>query len=195
MKPIVREEILDLTAYERIRPEMRRAAIAERQKRRVLVGDKMSLVFENRETVRYQIQEMIRAERIVEAAAVDHEIETYNELLPRPNQLAATLFIEADPDTIREDVDLFLGLDRGEHVWFDLEEGMRILASFAPGQSEEGKISSVQYIRFPFSPEQKESFAAGQNPVGLVVDHPNYQARTVLDPALRRALAADLGEE
>jgi hypothetical protein len=116
MEPVRIEELKDLATYERMRPELRKRVIELRRDRRIAAGEKLSLVFENRETVLYQVQEMLRAERITANGAIQHELDTYNELLPRSDSLAGTLFIElAQSDRIREELEEFLGLDRGDH--------------------------------------------------------------------------------
>lgn len=195
MEPIHREEIRDLSAYERIRPEMRKRIITLRRERRVAAGDHISVVFENRETVLYQIQEMLRAERIVEEEAIRHELDTYNELLPKPQSLAGTLFVElTESDRIREELEAFVGLDRGEHVWFDVEGADRAVGRFAQGQSEEGRISSVQYVQFPFSREGVRAFRDFSLPAAFVVEHPNCKVRVPLEGSIRRALAEDFTE-
>jgi hypothetical protein len=192
MEPIRREEIKDLTAYERTRAESRKRIITLRRQRRVSAGDRISVVFENRETVLYQIQEMLRAERIVDEDAIQHELDTYNELLPRPDSLAGTLFIElTESERIREELEEFLGLDRGEHVWFDLGGSERAIARFAEGQSEDGRISSVQYVQFPFTRQGIAAFRDSAIPVSFVVEHPNYRVRFPIDEATRRLLAED----
>ena len=94
MRPIAAGEILNLYDYEKVREARRRAVIALKAERRVAVGRHLSFVFENRETVWFQIQEMIRAERLVDDAKIAEEIAVYNTLLPRPGELAATMFIE-----------------------------------------------------------------------------------------------------
>jgi hypothetical protein len=178
-----------------VRAEFRKQAMEAKHVRRVLLGEKISIVFENRTTVLYQIQEMIRAERIVEEAAIAHEMETYNELLPKPMSLAGTLFLElTDAKRIREELEGFLGLDSGEHLWFELGAAGKVYARFAEGQSEEGRISSVQYLQFPFTKEAVEAFLNPAHPVGLAVEHPSYRASAPVEGALRRSLIEDLKE-
>lgn len=193
MEAIRREEIKDLTAYERMRPEFRKRIIALRRERRIAAGGRISVVFENRDTVLYQIQEMLRAERIVDEGAIQHELDTYNELLPKSRSLAGTLFIElTESERIREELEEFLGLDRGEHVWFELGGTERAPARFADGQSEEGRISSVHYVQFPFSSEGAAAFRDPALPVWFVVEHPNYRARVPVEGISRRSLLEDL---
>lgn len=195
MRGISREEVQDLTTYEKGRGAARIAVIRLRDLRRVQAGDKLSLVFENRQTVLYQIHEMVRAERMIDEAAIAHEIETYNALIPGPGELSATLFIEvSDPGRIRDDLESFLGLDRGQHVAFDLGAEGKVFASFEEGHSEEARISAVHYVRFAFTPEQVRSFTSGESKVEFIVDHPKYQWRGALTPEARASLASDFEE-
>ena len=117
MRPVETSEILNLYDYERVREARRRAIIALKSERRVEVGRYLSFVFENRETVWFQIQEMVRAERIVDEGRIAEEVEVYNGLLPRPGELAATMFIEiAESAQIKPVLDTLLGIDVGDHV-------------------------------------------------------------------------------
>ncbi len=193
MKRIGVEDLRDLTEYERIRPDFRNHIIDLKNRRRIQAGEKISIVFENRETVLYQIQEMIRAERIVSPEGIAHELETYNAILPQDGSLAGTLFIEIrDSGNIRADLDSFIGLDRGEHVWFDLGSGGRVVGRFAEGQSEEGRITSVHYVQFPFSASAVGAFCDPAHPVALVVEHAAYRASVPVEGSTRRSLAEDL---
>lgn len=192
MKPITRDEVQDLTTYEKGRNDARLDVIRLRQLRRIQAGEKLSLVFENHATVLYQIHEMVRAERMVEDAAIEHEIETYNALIPKPGELSATLFIEvSDPARIRADLETFLGLDQGEQIWFELEGVGRALARFEEGHSEPGRIAAVHYVRFHFTPEQVARFLDPEAKAELVVAHPNYQWRTLVNGPARASLIED----
>ena len=167
--------------------------IALKSERRVEVGRYLSFVFENRETVWFQIQEMVRAERIVDDGKVAEEIEVYNTLLPRPGELAATMFIEiGEAERIKPVLDSLLGIDTGDHV--RLTVGPHAIPGvFEAGHSDEelGKLSAVHFVRFALPPRGPP----GSSPtaeVALVVDHPGDRGRTVLTPTVRRRLAADL---
>jgi hypothetical protein len=192
MNPVDPREILNLYDYEKVRDARRRAVIALKDERRVTVGRYLSFVFENRETVWFQIQEMVRAERIVDEARIAEEVEVYNTLLPRPGELAATMFIEiGDPAQIKPVLDSLLGIDVGGHV--RLEVGAHAITGvFESGHSDEelGKLSAVHFVRFPLSPASRRAFPDAE--VALVVDHPGDRGRTVLTPAVRRRLADDL---
>jgi hypothetical protein len=192
VRPITADEILNLVEYEKVRQARREAVIALKGDRRVGVGRYLSFVFENRETVWFQIQEMIRAERIVEEPKIADELEVYNTLLPRPGELAATLFIEiGDAAQIKPVLDTLQGIDTGDRV--RLEVGPHVIVGrFEAGHSDEerGKLSAVHFVRFALPDAARAAFASAE--VALVVDHPGDRGRTVLTPAARRRLAEDL---
>ncbi len=192
MNPVTRPEILNLYEYETVRDGRRQEIIALKRRRRVGVGRYLSFVFENRETVWFQIQEMIRAERIVDEAKIADEVRVYNGLLPDAGELAATMFIEiGDADAIKPVLDALLGIDTGEYV--RLEVGPHVVAGrFETGHSDEarGKLSAVHFVRFVLPPAARAAFATSE--VALVVAHPNERARTVLCPETRASLAEDL---
>lgn len=193
MKKIEPGEILDLTAYERIRPRYVEELIAHKRPRRVAVGDALCFIFEDRRTVLFQIQEMTRAERTVDPRAIADEVEVYNELVPDANALSATLMIEIpDRTKIRGELDRLIGID--EHVFLDVA-GETVQATFDPKQFEEDRISAVQYVRFPLGPALAERFRDPQIPAELRVDHPNYSSKTRLDGEVRLALIRDLEED
>jgi hypothetical protein len=151
----------------------------------------MTLVFENRETVRFQIQEMVRVERIVRPDKVQEEVDVYNELLPGPNEVAATLFIEVtEYDKAQSTLDRFLGLDEPGRLTLSIGP-RRYPALFAPGQSREDRISAVHYIRFRLGEEERELLARGEHAV-LQVDHAGYQARQALSFESVEELLQDL---
>jgi hypothetical protein len=196
MKPIRLDEIKNLVEYEKVREAMRARIIALKKNRRVSVGENLTLLFENRDTVLYQIQEMIRTERIVEDARIQDEIDAYNALIPSEGELSATLFIEIPDlhlmkqDEVRAAVNRFQGLDRG---CVRLVVGAAALpARFEGGHSKEEKMAAVQYVRFEVPAGAAKELGDGKAPVRLVVDHPGYDAATDLTAEVRRELAADL---
>lgn len=150
----------------------------------------MTLVFENRDTLLFQIQEMLRAERITAEHAVQSEIDVYNPLLPDAGELSATLFVEiTDAARIREDLHGLVGLD--EHVSLVLGE-RRCPARFEAGRSTAERLASVQYIRFPVDPGGRAALLDAASPARLEIDHPRYQHVVELDRAMRESLADDL---
>ena len=117
MKKVALDDILGFTAYEKVREKFREDIIEKKKKRRVAVGDKVSIVFENRDTVIFQIQEMLRAEKIADLDKIREEIAVYNELIPNPSELSATLFLEIEDQThLREDLLKFLGIDESVYL-------------------------------------------------------------------------------
>ena len=196
MNPITIRDIQNLHEYELARSDTRQRVIDLKKRRRVALGPLMTLVFENRDTVRFQIQEMLRAERIVRPEKVQEQIDVYNELLPEPGQVAATLFIEVtDPAAVQSTLDGFVGLDEPGRLVLTLG-GRAFSALFAAGQSREDRISAVHYIRFPLGGEGARLLADGA-PAVLGVDHGGYRAEAALPKEtveeLRRDLEPDRG--
>jgi hypothetical protein len=189
VKKVGLDDILGFSGYEKVREDFLRRIIELKRKRRISIGDRVSLVFENRDTVIFQIQEMLRAERITDLDKIRDEITVYNELIPEPSELSATLFLEIEDQTnLREDLLKFLGID--EAVYLNVGRHS-IRGRFEEGHSKEDKISAVQYVRFPFGPEARQALVNGE-PAELVIDHPNYQARAVLAAEAQQSLAQDL---
>lgn len=189
MKKIVLDDILGFAAYEQVREKFRNDIIDKKKKRRIALGDRVSVVFENRDTVTFQIQEMLRAEKITDLDKIREEIAVYNELIPDTDELSATLFLEIeDQSHLREDLLKFLGID--EAVFLKVGE-RSIQGRFEEGHSKEDKISAVQYVRFLFDSSTCQAFRAGAR-AELIIDHPNYKARVELDPDTQQSLAQDL---
>lgn len=193
MRPLEPSDILDLTAYERIREEFLEKTIQLKRPRRIHVGPSLCFVFENRDTVLFQIQEMTRAERSVKPEAIAEEVRVYNELIPGEHELSATLMIEIpDRDRIRSELDRLVGID--EHVFLDVG-GESVRAGFDEKQFEEDRISAVQYVRFPLGAELAAAFRDPEVEVALRVEHPNYRHRTIVEGEARASLAADLAPD
>lgn len=192
MKLLETSEILNLVEYEKVREARRRRIVELKKARRVTVGRYLSFVFENRDTVWFQIQEMVRAERIVDEAKIAGEVEVYNALLPQPGELSATLMIEIEEAAeIKPVLDKLLGIDTRGYV--KMTVGSRVVVgAFEAGHSDEerGKLSAVHFVRFALPPEARESFATSE--VALMVEHPNERARTVLSEETKRSLLSDL---
>ena len=185
-------EILDLGDYERRRDAIRASAMRARRERRVALGPNATLTFENRETVRYQIQEMLRAERIAKEPEVAHEIETYSDLLPAPDELSATLMFEF-PQAETRDMSLrdLAGFENHLHLDFD---GAGIAPAFFDRRQLDGdRISAVQFVRFPVDAMQREVLARGTR-VRVVADHPRYTYRVAIPARTAQALARDLAD-
>src|SRR2546422_7920382 len=185
-------EILNLVEYEKVRDARRRRIVELKKARRVSVGRYLTFVFENRDTVWFQIQEMVRAERIVDDARIAEEVEVYNGLLPQPGTLSATLMLEIEQAAeIKPVLDKLLGIDTRGYV--KMTVGSRVIVGdFEAGHSDEerGKLSAVHFVRFALPLQARERF--GTSEVALVVEHPNARARTVLSHETKRSLLEDL---
>jgi hypothetical protein len=179
VRKLTHADIKDLRAYERERDAFRAEVIAVKKKRRIPLGDLMTIVFENATTMRFQIQEMARAERMLRDEQIAHEIETYNELIPNAGELVGTLFIEiTDPDALRDWLPRLTGIQ--DHIGIEVA-GVRVVAEEIDLERltrEETITSTVHYLRFRFTDQQRARF--GEGPVAVVVDHPSYEARTEL---------------
>lgn len=194
MKRLEPSDLLDLEDYEQVRPAYREALIALKRRRRLAIGEQVSLVFENRETLRFQVQEMLRVERIGDPERIQHELDVYNELIPGPDELSATLFVEiTEAGRIRSELDRLVGID--EHVSLVLgapDAARTIPARFDPKQMEEDRISAVQYLRFSLEAAEAEAFGQPEVPARIRIDHPSYHAEATIPDATRRELLADL---
>jgi hypothetical protein len=191
MQAVTREEILPIGEYERIRPHFRARVIEAKKLRRIKPSDILSVVFENHDTVLLQIQEMLRTERITSEQGIQHELETYNELLPGPGQLSATLFVEIGDPVERDEMLVALaGLDR--HV--ALEVAGRRFPATSKERSVEGygRTTAVHYLKIDLDDEARAALLTGAATVAFVVDHPAHQARVELDPETVRSIADDL---
>ena len=184
MRPVQREELLDYQTYSEQRDAVRREAMVAKNERRVRVGGVLMFLFENRTTVRYQVQEMMRVEQMVKESEIRHELDTYNELLGGDGELGATLMIEID-DEAERDVKLRQWLGLPESLYVALEDGRRIPATFDARQKGDEKVSSVQFLKFD---------TGGSIPVALGVDFEGMQAETRLTDAQREALGSDLAD-
>jgi hypothetical protein len=194
LKPVTLKEILPFDQYEILRPRLRPLFIAEKERHRLDLGDHLTLLFENGQTVWYQIEEMLRTEKITGEAAIRHEIDTYNKLLARPAELTATMLIQY-PEPNQRDAALreLLGLER--HVWSVLDR-RREAARFDLQQMSTDRISSVQFVRFRLGGLDAAEFLAmaQAGKVAIEVDHPKLRAHVAISGGLAEALARDLSE-
>ena len=189
MRKLTRDDILANEEYLKARDERRKEIIALKKRRRIDVGKRISLTFENRDTMKYQIQEMMRVEHITDPEKIQFEIDVYNELIPPPGSLSATLFIEiSDQSQIRAVLDSFQGLDAPNTLYITVGSE-KIFAEFEQGHSKEDRISAVHYIRFQFSDQQIRRFAESQ--VEVRVEHPAYQATTALTQDQKQEIMKD----
>jgi hypothetical protein len=184
VKPVRREEIMPLDAYEASREEIRKAILEAKRRRRVSAGV-LTFLFENTATIRYQIQEMVRAEHMTRDADIRHELETYDELLGGKGELGVSLLIEV-PDPEERDRRLREWLELPRHLYLRLEDGQKIRARFDLRQVGTDRLSSVQYLKFD---------VRGQVPVAAGSDLPALTVEALLDADQRKALGGDLGSD
>jgi hypothetical protein len=182
MRLVRRDEIVDWQSYTDVRAQFRARVMAAKAPRRVHVGEYLTLLFENPLTVRYQIQEMVLAERIVREADIRREIDTYNELLGVDGELGCTLLVEID-DVATRDEKLHAWWSLPEKLMLRLPDGTHLPARFDARQRGDGRLSSVQYLTFP---------VGKQTPVGACVDLPGLKLDVEFTAETLRALADDL---
>lgn len=191
MKKLARADLWKLEDYSRERSAFRAKVIAHRKNRTIHLGAHLTLIFEDRLTVQYQVQEMLRIERIFEAAAIDEELAAYNPLIPDGANLKATLLIEYDDVEMRKrELEKLRGIE--DDIALRVGDA-RVLAIADEDldRSNETKTSAVHFLRFELAPAMVAA-ARAQAPLGLSVDHPHYSANVALEGAARAVLLADL---
>ena len=193
MRKIRVEDILDLTAYEKKRKDIRPKIIEIKNQRRIHVGPKVTYLFETYDTMWYQVQEMTRAERIVDEEGILGELNAYNELIPDSNQLSASMLIEIDDIEERK---TFLShiVDLPSHTYLKVD-GEKIMPTFDPRQGSEDKLSSVQYLKFDLSEDQVKKFNGEESKVILGFDHSLYTYEQELTAEQKSILYGDMTVE
>ena len=184
-------DLLNIIEYEKQRDNYRKDIIEYKKNRRFKLGPNILITFENSKTMKFQIQEMMRAERMVHDNQIEEELTVYNPLIPQGNELSATLFIEiTDPEKIRPVLDGFIGLTRGTAVFIDID-GDKVCANFELGREKDDNISSVHYIRFPFSDEQKKNFTKESINGSINIEYNDYKYSINLSVENKESLAND----
>jgi len=191
--PLTLDDIADARAYERERQSYRDRVIALKRVRRVTVGPIISMVFENRDTIRFQIQEMARAEKLYTDEAIKVELDTYNPLIPEKGHLSSTMFLEL---TTRAEMEHWLprlvGIEQTAKLL--LAGGDSVLATVegahAAQLTRDEITASVHYLNFSFNDEQIEVFRSGD--VWLALDHPEYRHQVLLEEPTKQSLVEDL---
>lgn len=191
------DDIADLPTYEREREAFRDHVIALKRRRRVAVGPLVTLLFENRDTIRFQIQEMARVERLATDAAIESELDAYNPLIPEPGGLSATLFIELTADELlREWLPKLLGIESSVVIRVGGTGGASIRcfpeAGHAAQLTRDDITSSVHYIQWTLKPDEIALFGTG--PVEISVDHPEYAHSVTLSEEQVAELLSDLSD-
>jgi predicted AlkP superfamily phosphohydrolase/phosphomutase len=189
---ISRESLWSLEDYARERASFRAKVLEHKKKRTVRVGAHVMLQFEDELTIRYQVQEMLRIERIFEEEGIQGELDAYNPLVPDGSNWKATMLIEyPDPEERRRMLSILKGIER--RVWVQVDDAERVFAIADEDleRETEEKTSSVHFLRFELSTAMREQLRRGAKLV-VGVDHPQYRATAQLEPEVRAALAADL---
>ena len=190
--PLGVDDLYSLEEYHRIRADFRSRVMAHKKPRRVALGTDAMLYFEDRLTVQYQIQEMLRIERLFEREAIEEELAAYNPLIPDGHNLKATFMIEIpDPDERRIKLAGLSGIEDCLAAVVSQTEKVVCIADEDLERSEPDKTSAVHFVRFEFSENQVQALKGGAT-LGFEVDHPNYSQSVVLDAQSRNALVADL---
>ncbi len=194
MKRLTPEDLYPLEHYARIRPDFRRKVMAYKQGRRLALGSHMTLIFEDRLTVQYQIQEMLRIERIFEPAAIAEELAVYNPLIPDGHNFKATLFLEYE--SVEERAHELRRLTGIEHqVWLRIGTGTPLWVVADPDleRSTPEKTSAVHFLRFDLPPSEVEAIRTGA-PMTIGIEDSRYPVQVPLPPLLAQALRSDLAE-
>ena len=192
MKSIAADTLMNIIEYEKVRHRYRQDIIAYKQNRRISLGPNVMLTFENERTLTFQIQEIMRAERLVHDAQIQEEVDVYNSIMPPENGLSATLFIEVVEEAkIRPVLNKFIGLTDHQTLYLDIN-GEKVYAEFEQGREEENKISSVHYVQFLFSNEQKNNFTDSESETKLGIDYKDYKYTETVPEGLQRSLCEDL---
>lgn len=192
MNKLTTADLWKLEDYARERPGFRTRVLAHKQARTIHLGAHLTLLFEDRLTVQYQVQEMLRIERIFEAAGIADELAAYNPLIPDGSNLKATLLIEYDDVGIRRrELERLRGIEHDVRLVVDGHPPIVAIADEDLERSNESKTSAVHFLRFELDPAAKAAFRAGAR-TRLEIDHPHYRATTALDGDQRSALLADL---
>ena len=193
MKKLTVDDIKDFRAYERERDELRTRIIAMKKVRRIELGPIMTVLFENFDTMRWQVQEMARAERMLRDEQIAHEVETYNQIIPDTGELSCTLMLELTSEVaLREWLPKLVGIEH--HISVVLPDGTRVPGR--PSDEDEARLTreettaAVHFLKFQFSPGEIEMFASG--PVHIVVDHPAYDQDVTLTVEQHETLLTDL---
>ena len=192
MARIERASLLPLEAYARERHGFRARVLEHKKHRTIALGDHVTLIFEDELTIRYQIQEMLRIERIFEDDGIQHELDTYNPLVPDGGNLKATMMIEY-PDVAERQRNLARLIGIEDRVWVQVAGAARVYAiadEDLPRENED-KTSAVHFLRFELDAAMRKALRSSAG-LAIGVDHPQYQAAVEAAPAVRAALAADL---
>ena len=185
-------ELYSLEQYARVRPEFRTRVIAHKKTRLVELGEHATLHFEDRLIMQYQVQEMLRLERMFEPELIQEELDVYNPLIPDGTNWKATFMVEySDPDERKVQLARLIGIEKA--VWVRVADFARVqpIANEDLDRETEDKTSSVHFLRFELSPEMIAALKGGAA-LTIGIDHPAYRATVTLSTTVRESLIADL---
>jgi hypothetical protein len=182
MRKVTRSDVLDYKTYNDQRDAFRQRILEEKAKRRIHLGAHLTFLFESTDTILYQVQEMMRLEQTVRESEIQHELDTYNQLLGDDGELGCTLLIEIDDQAERaRRLEQWLGLPK--HLYLKLDDGTLARATWDPAQIGDGRLSSVQYLKFR---------VGSRAPIAVGSDHPDLTIEAALSEAQRETLRSDL---
>ncbi|MFL3006753.1 MAG: DUF3501 family protein [Candidatus Neomarinimicrobiota bacterium] len=194
MKQLSADKMLNIIEYEKVRTEYRKDIIEYKKHRRIKIGPNLAIVFENERTLSFQIQEIMRAERIVHDEKIQEEIDLYNSIMPPKNGLSATLFIEVtQEDQIKPVLNQFIGLTTGKTIFLDFD-AEKVFAQFEQGREEEDKISSVHYLQFKLDPSQVEKLADHNSKLKIGIEYNKYSYLVDLTNHTKESLYEDVSD-
>ncbi len=192
MNRFTQGDLLSLADYENQRVTMRQEVIALKKRRRIDIGPLVTLVFENRQTLLFQIQEMIRVEHIVEPLKIQDELDVYNALLPRTDELTATLMIAITSETHMKDIlDSFQGFDRANTLSITVQH-QTIFAEFEAGHSKEDKVSAVHFVRIRVPRSFRQALQEDGARARMTITHKNHAAEANVPLAMQKEWLQDL---
>jgi hypothetical protein len=193
MKKLTREDLYSLEKYAEIRPAFRTRVIEHKKNRNVPIGPHATLYFEDRQTIQYQIQEMLRIERIFEAEGIQEELDVYNPLIPDGTNLKATFMIEyEDPEVRKQALAKMKGIERSVQIKIDGFDPATPIANEDLERETDEKTSSVHFLRFEFTPDMIAAAKEGAA-ISMAIDHPAYRYQTEALPEAKHAsLVKDL---
>ena len=194
MKLLSADKMLNIIEYEKVRPNYRKEIIEYKKNRRIKIGPNLAIVFENERTLSFQIQEIMRAERIVHDDKIQEEIDIYNSIMPPLNGLSATLFIEVtEENQIKPVLNQFIGLTTGKTIFLDFS-GRKVFAQFEQGREEEDKISSVHYLQFRLDPSQTKMLDDHDSVVKIGIEYNEYSHSVKLTNQTKDSLFEDVND-
>ncbi|MBH10483.1 MAG: hypothetical protein CMG74_09080 [Candidatus Marinimicrobia bacterium] len=191
MRKISSESLLNIIEYEKVRNEYRKEIIEYKKNRRISLGPNVMITFENEKTLSFQIQEIMRSERLADDIKIEEEVNIYNTIMPPENGLSATLFIGiTDEKKIKSVLNRFIGLTIGKTLYFKFN-GESVYAKFEQGREEKDKISSVHYLQFHFTENQKIAFSDRSQSIELIIDYNEYKYKVILSSEMIDCLSKD----